>query len=301
MSNCDNPIGSNDCAPVLHAVVSRTEDIWHLQFTQTSQQHSYQNTKAKSHNAYDRTKTELRGFLVLERLFRGDFLAEIQQESSSLSATEPSESRRVWHERALFRRKAFRNVLGHEPLIGAAQDLLGKDVQLLAIDLLVVRPGHGEVGWHRDVTFACNKTLSLNTGIYLSDMTEEMGPLRVLPGSHRCDDPPKERGADPLQGEVRVHVPAGTAVFFDAALWHTGDRNTSAKDRMGLFAYFGKYWIKRMDNFFTQQLPADLLSTEDPIKRQLLGLELRPGVASYHGDNESYNRRGEPGIDFPVG
>ena len=68
---------------------------------------------------------------------------------------------------------------------------------------------------------------------------------------------------------------------------------------MGLFAYFGKYWIKRMDNYYTQPLPPDLLTTDDEMKRQLLGLELRPDVQSYHGDNESYNHRGEPGIDYP--
>ncbi len=53
-----------------------------------------------------------------------------------------------------------------------------------------------------------------------------------------------------------------------------------------------------MDNFFTQPLPADLLHTDDPMKRQLLGLGLRAGVVSYHGGDENINRRGEPGIDF---
>ena len=87
-------------------------------------------------------------------------------------------------------------------------------------------------------------------------------------------------------------------MFFDAPLWHTGDRNNSDIDRMGLFAYFGNYWVKRRDNYYTQLLPADLVSTDDPVKRQLLGMELRPGVLSYHGDKESYNRRGEPCIDY---
>ena len=91
---------------------------------------------------------------------------------------------------------------------------------------------------------------------------------------------------------------AGDAVFFDAGLWHAGGHNRSGKDRLGLFAYFGRYWIKRMDNYFTQPLPAALLQTQDPLKRQLLGLGLRPGVPSYHGDDEGYNRRGEPGIDY---
>jgi hypothetical protein len=85
------------------------------------------------------------------------------------------------------------------------------------------------------------------------------------------------------------------------ALWHTGDRNASDRDRLALFPYFGRYWVKRMDNYFTQPLPADLLATTDAMKRQLLGLGLRPGVPSYHGDDEGYNRgRGEPGIDYPI-
>ncbi len=47
-------------------------------------------------------------------------------------------------------------------------------------------------------------------------------------------------------------------------------------------------------------LSGDLLHTPAPWKRQRLGLGLRPGVASYHGDDEGYNRRGEAGIDFPA-
>jgi ectoine hydroxylase-related dioxygenase (phytanoyl-CoA dioxygenase family) len=240
------------------------------------------------------------GYIVVEGVLQGELLAAVRREAAALSATEPPNvGRRVWHERALFRRRAFRDVLDVPGLVAAARDLIGDDVQLLALDLLLVRPGQGEVGWHRDVTFVCNKTLSINTGIYLQDMTAETGTLRVVPGSHRWEEKPERPREDPLPGEVRVPVPAGSAVFFDAALWHTGDRNRSPVDRLALFPYFGRYWIKRMDNYFIQPLPANLLFTTDPMKRQLLGLELRPGVPSYHGDDESYNRRGEAGIDFP--
>lgn len=240
------------------------------------------------------------GYLVMEGVLQRELLEAMRREARALMASEPPEvGRRVWHERALFRRRAFREALDVTALVEAERDLIGEDVQLLALDLLIARPGQGKVGWHRDVRFVCNKTLSINTGIYLEDMTEEMGLLRVLPGSHRREEGPDRPAADPLPGEVRVPVRAGDAVFFDAALWHTGDRNRSGKDRAGLFAYFGRYWIKRMDNYFTQPLPADLLHTTDPMKRQLLGLGLRPGVPSYHGDDERYNRRGEAGIDFP--
>lgn len=238
------------------------------------------------------------GYLVLENVLPPDLLAELQSAARALADADPAETNRVWHERALFRRPAFRKVLDVTPLIEAERDLLGEDVQLLALDLLLTRAHRGQIGWHRDVGFACSKTLSINTGLYLQDMTEEVGLLRVVPGTHRGDAHPPA-GPD-LPGAITVPAKAGDAVLFDAAVWHTGDANRSNADRLGLFVYFGKYWIKRMDNHFTQALPADLLHTTDPMKRQLLGLGLRPGVASYHGDDESYNRRGEPGIDFPA-
>src|SRR5687768_13618812 len=120
------------------------------------------------------------GYLVVEGLLRGDFLESVRRAAEALAATEPEAGRRVWHERALFRRRAFRKVLDVPELIETVRELQGDDVQLLALDLLLIRPGQGGVGWHRDVTFVCNKTLSINTGIYLQDMRPELGPLRVV-------------------------------------------------------------------------------------------------------------------------
>ena len=174
--------------------------------------------------------------------------------------------------------------------------MVGGDVLLLAFDLLFHKPGKGGIHWHRDVTFLCNKTVSMNMGLYLYDTGE--CPLRLIPGSHRNVDVPENLNA-PHPDEVVMPVRAGTAVFFDADLLHSGSVNESEKNRLGVFAFFGHYWVKRMDNYFTQPLPASLLQTKNPKIRQLLGLELQEGITSYHGDNEGYNRvRGELGIDF---
>jgi ectoine hydroxylase-related dioxygenase (phytanoyl-CoA dioxygenase family) len=240
------------------------------------------------------------GYFVLKGAVGGDVLDAMRREGALLAASAPSDvARRVWHERALFRRKAFRDLLDVAALVTTAEALQGADVQLLALDLLLARDGSDGIGWHRDVQFVCNKTLSMNTGIYLQDLTDDVGLLRVLPGSHRREDLPAYRGDEQVEGEVVVRARAGDAVFFDAGLLHAGGPNRSGADRLAVFPYFGRYWVKRMDNYFTQPLPADLLYTTDPVKRQLLGLELGHGVASYHGDNEGYNRgRGEEGIDF---
>ena len=124
--------------------------------------------------------------------------------------------------------------------------------------------------------------------------------MRVVPGSHRWEHSPYRPEADSLPGEILLPVPAGAAVFHEAGLWHTAGPNRSTVDCWAVFPFFGRYWIKRMDSFFTQPFPQDLLGTKDPMTRQLLGLELRMGVPSYHGDNEGYNLRGDAGIDFPM-
>ncbi|MES4792516.1 MAG: hypothetical protein C4321_05585, partial [Chloroflexota bacterium] len=156
------------------------------------------------------------GYLVVEGVLPEDLRREILATARPMIDVEPEVGRRVWHERALFRRPAFRKVLDLPRLIGGAEALIGEDVQLLAMDLLFVRAGHGNVGWHRDIGFVCNKTLSINTGIYLQDLTEESGPLRVVPGTHRVEEHPPQ--CDELPGMVKVVAPAGAAVFFDAGL-----------------------------------------------------------------------------------
>jgi ectoine hydroxylase-related dioxygenase (phytanoyl-CoA dioxygenase family) len=237
------------------------------------------------------------GFLIVPDAVPQDLIDAMRAAAVVMAGAEPADvHRRTWHERALFRRPVFRKFLDASALFHAAADLIGDDIQLLALDLLLVRAGRGNIGWHRDVGFVSDKTLSMNTGIYLQDLTDAIGPLQVWPGSHRRTDwaPTNNHVAD----AIKVNAKAGSAVFFDAALWHSASPNTSNSDRLAIFPYFGKYWIKRMDAHFTQPLPAELLHTQDPMKRQLLGLGLRDGVASYHGDDPSYNRRGEAGIDF---
>ncbi|MDA1143316.1 MAG: phytanoyl-CoA dioxygenase family protein [Planctomycetota bacterium] len=242
---------------------------------------------------------EEHGYFVVERLIKGDLLHDLRTESEALANMDYVTGEvRVWHERALFRRKAFRQLLEVPELFELAETFVGADVQLLALDLLLIKAGTGGIRWHRDVTFTCNKTISMNTGIYLADLDDEIGPLRVIPGSHRSEEV-LEKLDQPHPHEVVLNVPAGTAVFFDAGCYHSGGANKSNKDRLAVFPYFGHYWVKRMDAYFTQPFPAELKQTEDPVKRQLLGLDLRHGVKSYHGDGEHYNRnRGEPGVDY---
>jgi ectoine hydroxylase-related dioxygenase (phytanoyl-CoA dioxygenase family) len=195
-----------------------------------------------------------------------------------------------WNERVLLRDRRFFDAITRPRLLEAITATLGDDLQLLALDALETPAGSGRArAWHPDFAFWSDALLTVNCAIYLQDMTPEAGPLHVIPGSHRWRrEPSAEEETSALDGEVAVEVEAGTAVVFNAMLWHSGGRNETARPRRAVFPYFGHYWIKRMDDFYRDPLPDYVLHHEDPVVRQLFGLEL--AVASVHGgyDARSY-------------
>lgn len=198
--------------------------------------------------------------------------------------------RRTLNERILLSDARFLDVVTRPALIEPLRRTLGDDVQILAYDALEWAPHSGsEREWHADFDFFTDSVLTVNVGIYLSDMTNRMGPLYVIPGSHRRRRRPNpdEQGVS-LDGELRVSVPAGTAVIFNAQLWHSGSRNETDRPRRALFSYCGHYWLKRQDAFYSQPLPESVLGSGDPLVRQLFGLASKavsPHGAAYNADN----------------
>ncbi|MFI5357742.1 MAG: phytanoyl-CoA dioxygenase family protein [Opitutales bacterium] len=67
--------------------------------------------------------------------------------------------------------------------------------------------------------------LQLKIGYYLTDMRETgNGNLAIVPGSHRTENPPASADLGKCAwpaGAVEVCAPAGTAIVFHNALWHT--------------------------------------------------------------------------------
>ncbi|HJK96720.1 MAG TPA: phytanoyl-CoA dioxygenase family protein [Polyangiaceae bacterium LLY-WYZ-14_1] len=84
-----------------------------------------------------------------------------------------------------------------------------------------------------------------NVGMTLAvdDFTEDNGATYVLPGSHRRPDPPSER--EFYAGAVRFIAPAGSALFFNARLWHAGGENRTGRWRHALTVNMGRPWMKQ--------------------------------------------------------
>ena len=150
----------------------------------------------------------------------------------------------------------------------------------------------GVYAWHVDLAHFSGPPLVVNWLVYLQDMTDQAGPFYFVPGSHKWGRKPlaEEAGA-PLPGEVKFSTPAGGAIFFHHNLWHSGSYNDRDKRRHVLFYYFGKYWLKRFDEFYRDPLPERIAESDDALLRQLFGLGQR-GLSihgSVYSDRVSYS------------
>jgi ectoine hydroxylase-related dioxygenase (phytanoyl-CoA dioxygenase family) len=236
------------------------------------------------------------GFGIVRGLLERDEAAELHRLVGDVTARivrtgQASAGRASANERALLREPRLLEVLTRAPLLDTVREAIGEDFQLLAYDSLDTAAGNGSAReWHADFRERVPATLCVNCGIYLQDMTPEVGQLHVVPGSHRWSRGPKaDEEGRPLEGEFALDLDAGDCVVFDAQLWHTGSRNDSDRARRAVFAYFGRSWMKRMDAFYETPLPASVTKGDaDPVLRQLFGIESPfPSVhgADYNADN----------------
>ncbi len=110
-------------------------------------------------------------------------------------------------------------------------------------------------GWHRDIWAWVPPgndyiaPLACNAITYLQDLSDENGPLRVVPGSHR---EPVMVAPDNLHAphprEVLVYPKAGDIVFTHCALLHSGTPNYSGKLRYFFSIYYNRSWLRYRDN-----------------------------------------------------
>ena len=131
----------------------------------------------------------------------------------------------------------------HPRVLAAMRHVLGPDFRLSSLNGRAALPGQGLQGLHADWAtgvepgdyYVCNSIW------LLSDFTEQNGATRVVPGSNRSGQHPKDALGDPTAphpDEVILTAPAGTVVVFNSHTWHGGTLNRSDEPRYGLHSYF---------------------------------------------------------------
>jgi ectoine hydroxylase-related dioxygenase (phytanoyl-CoA dioxygenase family) len=125
----------------------------------------------------------------------------------------------------------------HPKALAAIAHIIAGDFGLSSITSRTALPGDGAQGLHNDCPL---EFLSANALWMIDDFTDENGPTRLVPGSHRSGKRPEDvvdaKADHPDQ--IRLMGPAGSLVVINAHTWHGGTRNGSTRSRRLVSAFF---------------------------------------------------------------
>ena len=215
------------------------------------------------------------GYCVLDRLLSGVALRRIRDAFDRLNGYRNL----IDHDQTLL------EVAAHPRLITAIKAILTPHPQLLQFDGIARQPGSDDQGWHADFHFVCDQPLMVNVGIYLDTLTDENGPIWVIPGSHRRKERPPKWDKGELTDAIPVKVNAGDAVIFDCTLWHKGGGNRSDSVRRAIFPTYGHYWMKRFETWMPYPTLERFPNASEELQT-LLGIRLH-APSEYSGYDET--------------
>ena len=242
------------------------------------------------------------GYFIAENVFSPDEVAEMLGEVDRLTKIEGEFGGHEVHIEPgasrlsnLFNKSAaFDRCLACTPTLAAAHALLG-EIHVGSLNERSPGKGTGQQPLHSDLPRAhAGDWRGVNSMVMLDDMTEENGPTRVVPGSHKwspinvpdinmgdvttveVDEAtrpkvPKDRLA-PYPGEFHITGKAGSVAVINACLWHGGTTNFSGKPRRVLHLFIGRRDIPQQ-LVEREHVTPELLARTNGAQRYLLDIE----------------------------
>ncbi len=182
------------------------------------------------------------------------------------------------------RSAACRDLVMNGSIIAACDDFLKPfcdAYQLHLTQLIRIFPQQGEQPLHRDRLawggfLPAELEPQLNTIWAVTDFTKENGATRVVPGSNTWDP---ERRAEPDEIGY-AEMQAGSVLVYSGSVIHSGGRNESAADRMGLNITYCLGWLRQEENQYLS-CPPEIAKDFSPELRELLGYAMGSYALGY--------------------
>lgn len=216
--------------------------------------------------AEERFAFDTSGYLVLERFLQPDHVARLLAaldravtRRRAQVAADPAHARHTLingarSTRLLFLLEddpLFLELVDWAPLMPYVRGLINPKPHYHASDAIIEEGSEllsRPPGWHIDGNDSGYRNLGwpipllqLKVGYYLTDMTSPgNGNLTVVPGSHRTQQLPSAKELEArvtIPGAVQVCAPAGTAILFHNALFHTASVFASPASRRTMVYY----------------------------------------------------------------
>ena len=242
------------------------------------------------------------GFVVIPDVFSAADVAEMRSEVDRLQKIEGEHGGHEVHIEPgamrlsnLFNKsEAFDRCLRCAPTLAAAHHLLG-EIRVYSLNARNPAKGSGQQPLHSDTPCSHPDDYRMvNTMVQLDDMTEDNGPTRLVPGSHklvpinvpdinmneyeRTEMSPQDEAIvpkDPVATHPReFHITgkAGSVAVINGRIWHGGTKNESGALRRVLHLAIGRRDIPQQLNE-REHLTQGLLDRTSAAERFLLDIE----------------------------
>jgi len=185
----------------------------------------------------------------------------------------------------LARDPVFERVPVHASVLPIIEGVLDPGCLISSLSSIAIDPGEIAQPIHADdMVIPLEKphaSIVCNSMWALSDFTAANGATRLVPGSHRRENPEYGGAYETLPAEMAK----GSVLIWDGALWHGGGANTTDTRRTGVAMNYCAGFIRQQEN---QQLgiSPERVLTFEPRLRDLVGYGVYQGLIG-HIDKKS--------------
>jgi ectoine hydroxylase-related dioxygenase (phytanoyl-CoA dioxygenase family) len=187
----------------------------------------------------------------------------------------------------------FLKYLDKSGMIELAEAIHGRNCHIVSMHTWLVGPGRPDQELHSDwLPFQLPEDLRSDprlklpiwittAHVYLDDMTEELGPTKIVPGSHLSGRRPRGPSDDGSTlgekefngiGEQSFLGKAGDCLFFRCELWHRGTANKSNRIRHTFMIHYANRMItQKLPPYLKFQYNPEVLAAATPRQLRLLG------------------------------
>ncbi|HEX7837376.1 MAG TPA: phytanoyl-CoA dioxygenase family protein [Kofleriaceae bacterium] len=171
----------------------------------------------------------------------------------------------------------FLRLAEHPDLIALLDRTLLANYLLSTAQSIRLHPGEAAQAWHTDDAFyhaprPHPQPLGVSVIWAIEDFTTDNGATEVLPGSHRWGV--EHPGAREREAVAAV-MPAGSALVFDAALWHRGGSNRSPGTRLAISTQYCQPYLRPQESQLLI-VPPGAARACTPRMRAMLGYSIHP-------------------------
>ncbi|HWA60670.1 MAG TPA: phytanoyl-CoA dioxygenase family protein [Caulobacteraceae bacterium] len=190
----------------------------------------------------------------------------------------------------------FTDVPVHPAVLPIVEGVLDPGCLISSLSSIAIDPGETAQPIHADDQVIPlekpHRPIVCNSMWALTDFTEENGATRLVPGSHRSQNPEYGGSYETIAAEMK----AGSVLIWDGALWHGGGANRTDRRRTGIAMNYCAGFIRQQEN---QQLglKPELVRTFEPRLQELVGYGVYRGLIG-HIDKQSPAQRLTGGGDF---